>query len=139
MIQRLPDWLARLHDFIDSVKAAPFSWEADCALGFAAGAVQAQTGVDLAANLRGRHKTARGAMRTLRSMGVETLADAVALHLPRLEHPSQAQIGDIALIPTDGPFGYALGVFNGETIVAPGVNGMGVLPRTAATQAFKVG
>lgn len=137
---RLPDWAARLHDFIDSVKREPFSWDGgDCALGWAARAVEAQTGVDPVAAYRGKFKTAKGALAAMKKMGASDLAEAAALFLPRHDHPSQAQIGDIAAVPKDDAFGFTLGIVNGETILVLREDGMGIVPRTAATQAFKVG
>lgn len=138
-MERFPDWAARLSDFIDEIKASPFDWSADCFCGWAAGAVMAQTGKDIAVEFRGKYKTAKGALRVLKRKGVDNLADGVALYLPRYDHPSQAQVGDIAAIPKDDEFGFTLGIVNGESILVPGELCMGVMPREAATQAFKVG
>lgn len=139
-MKRYPDWAKRLNDFIDSVRAVPFSWERhDCAVGFAAGAVLAQTGVDVAGKFRGKFKTAQGALRVLKKAGHDNLADAVAALLPRYDHPSQAHLGDVAAIPKDDEFGFTIGVVNGETILVLSERSMGVVPRELATQAFKVG
>lgn len=136
---RLPDWAARLHDFVDGVKRSPFAWDGhDCFIGWAADAVLAMTGEDIAAAYRGKYKTAMGGAAVLRRAGFDDLADGVASLLPEI-HISQARLGDIAAIPSDGPFGWSLGIVNGETILTVGENVMGVAPLLTATRAFQVG
>lgn len=136
---RLPDWPARLHAFVDSVKLRVFEWQAhDCFLGWAADAVLAVTGEDIGAAYRGRYKSAVGAARVMRNDGFEKLADLVASHLPEI-HISEASLGDIAAIPDDSPFGFTLGIVNGEVILVLRETGMGVVPLFDATRAFRVG
>ena len=78
---RLPDWEARLAGLLDRVRDLPFAlgrW--DCAL-FAGAAVEAVTGVDIAAPFRGRYSTVRGYMRALHREGHKDLFgpfDAIA-------------------------------------------------------------
>jgi len=138
-MDRLPDWAARLHDFIDGVKRDPFAWNShDCVFGWAADAVLAITGEDVAAPYRGKYKSAKGAAGVLKRAGFDDLAEAVASLLPEI-HISQARIGDLAAIPTDGPFGWSIGIVNGETILTVGETAMGVSPLLSATRAFRVG
>ncbi|TPN44466.1 hypothetical protein FJ981_28125 [Mesorhizobium sp. B1-1-4] len=140
-MNRLPDWPARLHDFIDGVKRSPFAWDGhDCFIGWAADAVLAMTGEDIAARYRGKYKTAKGGAAVLRRAGFDNLADGMASLLPEYpEGVSRAKLGDIAAIPTDGPFGWSLGIVNGETILTAGEKAMGVSPLLTATRAFRVG
>jgi hypothetical protein len=136
---RLPDWPARLHDFVDSVKASPFAWTFhDCLCGWTADAALAMTGEDIAAGYRGKYKTAAGAARLLKNAGFSNLADAVGSKLPEI-HISRARIGDIAAIPDDSPFGYTLGIVNGEMILVLGEHQMGLVPLFDAKRAFAVG
>lgn len=74
---RLPDWQSRLHALVMARWREPFAWgRNDCCL-FAADAVLAVTGQDLAADLRGRYATAREAEVLLRAHGgLLMLADA---------------------------------------------------------------
>lgn len=139
-MKRRQDWAARLADFIDGAKREAFAWgDGDCVMGWAARAVEAQTGVDPAAEFRGRYATVAGARRALKKTGAADLLECVAAFLPAYDHPSQAQMGDIAAIRTDGPFGFTLGIVNGETILVRGENGMHVAPRHMAVRAYRVG
>ena len=138
-MKRFPDWAARLNDFVDGVKRSPFAWaEHDCFCGWAADAVLAMTGEDIAAQWRGRYKTAKGAAGVLKRAGFDNLADGMAAVLPEI-HLSQAKLGDIAAIPDDTPFGFTLGIVNGETILVLGEKAMGTVPLFKATRAFAVG
>jgi len=135
-LTRLPDWHARLVAYLAAASRTPFAPGAhDCAL-FAAGAVQAMTGNDLAEGWRGRYRTLAGGRRVLKREGV---ADHVALAARHLEEVpvSWAQPGDVAAVPTaDGP---ALGVVQGASIYVVSAAGLGLVPLTAAARAFRVG
>lgn len=128
---RLPDWRPRLVAYLEEVRTRPFAYgQHDCAL-FAAGAVEAMTGVDLADGHRGQYATLRTGLKLVRGDHLRILRD-------RFEPvPSAfAQIGDIALI---GEVGFpALGIFEGETILVLREDGLGRMPRAAATQAYRV-
>lgn len=136
MIERLPDWEQRLHDYVAALEGAPFQWgKLDCAL-FAAGAVLAQTGVDLAAAFRGRYRTAGGSVRALRRFGAGTLEATIAAALPAIE-PAFARRGDIVM--ADGIAGVAVGpraLFVGDVDGAPGWVTLG---RSAWSTAWSVG
>lgn len=136
MIERLPDWEPRLHDYVAGLEGSSFSWgELDCAL-FAAGAVLVQTGVDLAADFRGRYATARGSVRALRRFGAGTLVATIAAKLPMIE-PAFARRGDIVM--AGGIAGVCVGtraLFVGEVDGAPGWVS---LDRAAWQHAWKVG
>lgn len=131
---RLPDWERRLFDFVFARHCDPFEWgRNDCAL-FAADAVQAITGTDLAADFRGTYDTALGAARALQSAGgFEALAGA---HFGKPIHVRHAKPGDIALIEQE--HGPALAVVLGEMVAGPGANGVRFLPLTAAQVAWRV-
>lgn len=136
-VTRRPDWRARLSAEIEAHRCEAFSWGArDCALGLAAGAVEAMTDTDLRRGWRGKYRTAAGALRALRASGYETLGDATAAVLPEV-HPAFARDGDLALIE-EGQIG-ALAIFNGSTLIVLTLDGLGVRERDAARRAFKVG
>lgn len=129
---RQPDWRPRLAAYLEEVRDRPFAYGShDCAL-FVAGAVEAMTGKDLAANYRDRYDSLKAGLKLL------TQGDHVALVGRLLEEvpPAFAQVGDIAAIGRVGiP---ALGIFEGETILVLRDEGLGRMPRAAATQAFRV-
>jgi hypothetical protein len=95
-VSRLPDWLTRLGALVASRLDSPFVWgRNDCCL-WAADAVQAVTGVDLAADLRGTYRSQRGALRTInRAGGLAALCDQ---RLGPEVRPTMAQVGDVGLV-----------------------------------------
>lgn len=95
-------------------------------------------GVDIAASYAGRYKTVKGAIGVMKRSGAKDLAELVAKHLPELESPSLAQIGDVMAIPTDDGFGYALGVLVGERVLVLSPSGVDSRDRSEATRAFGV-
>ena len=136
-LKRKGDWAARLHKHIDAGKTKAFDWaEHNCGCHWAAGAVKAVTGKNLAAEYDA--KTAKGLMAAMKSNGFKNVADLVASKLPEIA-VSQAVFGDIAAIPVDDGFGFTLGIVNGETILVLREDGLGIMPLFSAKRAFKVG
>ena len=144
---RLPDWRPRLVAYLARITATPFAYGThDCAL-FAAGAVEAMTGEDLAAPYRGRYGSLKGGLKCLAKAGA---ADHVALIRARCDQiaPAFAAVGDIAVIGPEAaisagtsrvaPGPAALGIFEGEHIVVLREEGLGFVPRATATLAFRV-
>jgi len=120
-MDRLPDWEARLHGYLERLERAEFDWGTlDCAL-FAAGAVKAMTGEDPAAAFRGRYRTAKGSERALRRFGAGTLEATIdAGFEPR--PVGFARRGDLVLV--DGMVGVCVGadaLFIGEAGGNPGL------------------
>lgn len=137
-MKRLKDWRTRLHEAVEARRRVPFSFKAgvDCAL-FVADCINAMTGEDPAAEFRGRYSSDIGAMRVIRNAGFADLADLVSSRLDEIS-PVRAQVGDVAFIPDDSPFGGALGIVIGEQIACLHVDGIGSVPRTVMTRAFRV-
>lgn len=108
----------------------------DCCL-FGAGAIEALTGVDIAAEWRGRYTTLAGGRRVLRRSGYADHIALIAAHLPEA-HPSASLPGDIAIVPTDeGP---AVGVVQGTVVyVLHAAGGVGMVPMSVVQRIFKVG
>ncbi|MDP2738703.1 MAG: hypothetical protein Q8O82_08385 [Pseudorhodobacter sp.] len=133
---RLPDWQPRLLAFIASSVARPFVYgQHDCAL-FAAGAVQAMCGVDLAAAWRGHYATRLGGIRALRRAGFRDHIDVAARQFAEVA-AAAARVGDLAVVAgDDGP---ALGLVQGPMIyvLRPG-GGLGLVPLASATRIFRV-
>jgi hypothetical protein len=132
---RLPDWKSRLTAYLAA--KAPLLIEPgvhDCAL-FPAGAVEAMTGVDLAAEWRGRYTTFEEGFKALNAAGYLDHIDLVARHFEEIA-PAFAWAGDLAVV--DGPLGPSLGVVQGEGVYVLTGTRMGLLPLTHATRAFRV-
>lgn len=79
-LPRQKHWATRAyHNFLLSRAKTPFAWgQHDCAL-FAADGIQAITGVDIAADFRGKYSDEVGAMATIKAVcNGSTIADAAA-------------------------------------------------------------
>jgi hypothetical protein len=157
---RRPDWRERLAHLFAQRACDAFAWgRNDCTI-FAADAVQALTGADPAAHLRGTYGCAIAARRAARqhlaallcaSCGAPPAATPTHLQdilralcdllLPRCA-PLLAQPGDIALVRA-GDTGAALAVCGGAAWHAPVLaqhgGGLAALPIDAALCAWAVG
>lgn len=136
-IVRKDDWYSSLSTYIDGAFRRPFAYgEFDCTL-FAAGAVEAMTGVNLYADFLGRYRTLRGGLLQLKKLGFDNQVDYVASLFTEV-HPSMAQVGDIAIIDTD--IGHGLGMVQGSRIYVtrPGALGLGLVDLLRASRAFRV-
>ena len=134
---RLTDWQTRLHRYLCEMRSREMRpGQHDCCL-FGAGAIAAQTGIDLAAPYRGRYTTFAGGRRVLRRDGYADHVALIAAHLPEA-HVSRAAPGDIAIVPTeDGP---AVGIVQGTVVyVLARAGGIGMVPMAPVQQLFKVG
>lgn len=96
---KLADWEDRLTHLITEVRKVTFAWgKLDCCM-WASACVEAQTGVDLGAGVRGTYSTESGARRVLRKLGgLEALGAKVGPAVP----PLMARFGDIGLVFSNG-------------------------------------
>lgn len=133
MTKKTEGWQPRLVAYLAEVGRADFAYgRNDCAL-FAAGAVQAMTGEDFAAEWRGRYTTLRGGLRLLRAAGHSDHVALAAAHFPPVSRPRP---GDLAVVQTaDGP---ALGIVQGASVYLRGVDRILMAPVADATQFFEV-
>ena len=133
---RYADWQTRLHEYLAGVARAPLAYgQHDCAL-FAADAICAMTGVDLAATYRGRYDSLAGGLQLLARDG---FADHVALARSHLAvgAVATAMPGDVAVFETD--LGSALGVVQGASVYVLHSGGMlGLVPLTDAIEVLVV-
>lgn len=135
-VRRREDWPERLLAFVRSREHTPFAWGAnDCAL-FAADAALAMTGHDFVAAFRGRYTTALGAMKVLRSNGVEDLAGHLGQMLGEPVPPMLARRGDVVLF--EAVSGPALGVVMGSRAAAAGPDGVAWIPASCWQRAWRV-
>lgn len=119
-MKRFPDWEKRLYEFLESHSERPFEWgRRDCAL-FTCDAVLAMTGVDLAAECRGRYSTreeAESLLRELSGGALEVYAAQVAERNALEPIPLQfARRGDVVL--WNAPGGWTLGIVGLDGIFA---------------------
>ena len=135
MIDRLPDWPARLSELVTRAHALPFAWGShDCCL-WAADAVVALTGRDPAIDLRGLYFDEFGAYRALRAVG--GLLGAGQRTGRRLTNPRFALDGDVAIV-SDGRLPM-LAVRSADVWLCAATQGLHALPIDAARIAWGVG
>ncbi|WOI54952.1 DUF6950 family protein [Palleronia sp. LCG004] len=133
---RLPNWRLRLDDYLARVARAAFRPGIhDCAL-FAAGGVEAMTGRDPAAVLRGSYRTIEDGYVRLREMGHRDHV-AMAASLFEALPIMRARCGDIAVL-ADGKGHLALGLVTGPSIAALGLDGLRFRPLTDGRKVFAV-
>lgn len=135
MSSRFPDWQQRLTAYLHGIARLPLEYgRHDCAL-FAAGAVLAMTGVDFAADWRGRYTTRRGGLRIMRRSGYHDHVAFVRATFPPVA-VAMALPGDLAVL--DGADGPSLGVVQGPSVyVLHPAGHLGVMPLTEAVEAFR--
>lgn len=131
---RFDDWQTRLTVFLSRQRGE----RTDCAL-FVADAVQAMTGFDHAAGLRGKYRSHRGGVRVLRKQGFRDHVAFVESILPEI-HPSLAQPGDVVVVPVEGEKLAALGIVQGAAgcYVLNAHGSIGIVPLSQVTRAFGV-
>lgn len=118
-------------------RAVPFAWGiADC-LGWASDVANALLDRgDVIAELRGRYTSSTGSLRIMVERGWKNLGDVAATYFAEIP-TAQARAGDWAIIANaDGT--ETIGVFAGAMIAAKTERGMGQVPRSHATRAFRV-
>lgn len=130
---RLSDWEDRLSAYLAEMFDEPHAWGTNDCVMFGAGAAEAQTGVDPAAEFRGRYRSFAGAQQVLRPHG--TVADIIDHKFRRIA-PAFAQRGDLVMAQD------SVGVVIGADALFPGEEGdregLVRLPRATWTRAWKV-
>lgn len=141
-MNRFDTWPKLLGDFAASRRDTPFAWgENDCCL-FACDAVLAMTGVDMAADFRGKYDDALGARRMLDAQGCETvgeLATAIAAkHYLREVPVLYAQRGDVVLLLNEGRNLLGIVTHDGTEVWAPGEDELQVWPLARCERAWRI-
>ena len=127
---RLYNWESRLAAYITAVARDGFAYgQHDCAL-FAAGAVEAVTGIDPGAEFRGRYSTLKGGLKAVRKAGFSDHVDVMRAICPAISRPS-VMVGDLAIIGKGADA--ALGVVQGAMIYVLRESGLGLVPLAAAS------
>lgn len=145
MLIRNEQWdTSHLHQFLVDRQKAPFAWGGnDCCL-FAADAIQAITGVDIAADFRGKYNDEKSALAAIRSAtGGSTVEDAAVYcaskaGLPELPHPLFAHRGDLVLLENEGRVVAGIIGLHGYPL-AVGEKGLMKLPLSAIRRAWRIG
>jgi hypothetical protein len=124
---------ARLDALVAQRMVAPFVWGVqDCCL-WAADCVQAMTGTDHAADVRGTYSTAAGALRVLQQLGgIEAMGARAGAPIP----PLAAGVGDVGLIVLEDRS--LLAVCMGAVWLAPAAQGLAARPLGGVLRAWRV-
>lgn len=134
-MKRLDDWRTRLRAHAAQAARKKFRpGSHDCAL-FAAGAVKAMTGTDLARGWRSKYRSLKRGREMLAELGYADHVALAAAHLPEIP-PAMAQVGDVAAVEEEGEL--ALGIVQGERIWVLRPDGLGTVLLTDASRAFCV-
>lgn len=133
---RVADWERRLHDYLVDHAGARFVWgELDCCL-FAAGAVEAITGVDPMPEYRGAYDSEETAKSALKTIGKGTLTKTIDANFKRVP-VAFVHRGDVVMA------GGMLGVCIGADALFVGQEGdregLVRFPRGDWSRAWKVG
>lgn len=137
-LERLPDARQRLDAYLDSLKNVHFDWAGIHCATFGADVVKALTGHDFAEGHRGAYGNCEDAMAYLSGLGFDNVGDYAAFYLPEI-HPAQMEYGDLCIVP-DPNYGPCLAMSGGHNhLVCMTLRGKGILPRSKAIRAFKVG
>ena len=128
---RLHDWEHRLTRYVTEVACTGFAHGShDCAL-FAAGAVEAITGIDPGARWRGRYSSFKGGLKLVRKDGFTDHVAVMRRHCPPIQRGA-VLAGDLAVIGTGREA--ALGVVQGALIYVLRETGLGLMPLGAANE-----
>jgi hypothetical protein len=135
MLDKHQDWHAKTFDpFLRERAEMPFAWGTnDCAL-FAADAILANTGVDIADDFRGKYTTQLGAFQTIRDVtGGTTVADAAAYcankhGLTEHKYPLMAKRGDLVVIQNGENLIAGVVHLNGHHVISVSETGLVRLP-----------
>ena len=131
---RVEDWRVRFEQLVAERMRTPFDWGShDCVL-WAADAVLAVSGVDLAAEYRGTYGTDAEAMRLLkRKGGLEVLGDLAGERI----RPLAAGVGDVGIV-SDETGREMFGVCAGAAWLVATAEGLGAISLDKARVAWRV-
>ena len=124
-------WEKRLVAVTEAHMNTPLVWgKSDCLL-TTCDAIEAMTGVDPAADIRGKYKSRAGAYRLIKQRGYDSLGAVLADRFEEIG-TAMAQRGDV------GIYQNTVGYFCEYGFAVKGEDGLRFIPRTMAERAFKV-
>ena len=141
---RSHDWVEQFDSSLTRWKDTPFAWGThDCATAVC-NHVQAMTGIDVGAEIRGKYTSAETAVTAIKDLTGKggDLEDAVVYVTARHNFPEVgvkfAHRGDVVLFDT--PWGQALGIvhLNGRDAVVTGPDGLKRLKTLNARRAWRI-
>jgi hypothetical protein len=142
-LTRKPNWDTDAFDkFLLSRATAPFAWGSnDCAL-FAADAIEAITGMDIAADFRGLYRDEASAWKAIRKVCKGTTVEDAAVYcaekfgLREWQYPLMARRGDLVVLPESGSIIAGVVHLNGRHLISVGEDGLKRFPITQVKRAW---
>ncbi|WP_407673237.1 DUF6950 family protein [Ochrobactrum chromiisoli] len=126
-----PQWEKRLVAVTEAHLVTPLVWgKSDCLL-TTCDAIEAMTGGDPAADIRGKYKSKTGAYRLIKQRGYDSLGAVLTDRFTEIP-VAMAGRGDV------GIYQNTVGYFCEYGFAVKGEDGLRFLPRTMAERAFKV-
>jgi hypothetical protein len=147
-MKRKEAWPELLDLAIREKSAVPFAWGTNDCILFSCSMIEAMTGVDPAASVRGKYKDASGALFTITSTGNSTLSAMVtslaAAQGMKLVPVKMAQRGDLVCFAqesTNPAFDVVFGVagHSGKEAICVSDEGLKRIPVLKAAKAWRVG
>ncbi len=130
---RLRDWQLRLAEFSQSRASMPFDWGTNDCCTFTADAVHAMTGRSVREGFPA-YEGEIGALRAIAAGG--GLLQLVSQILGEPVSPKMAAVGDVVLVLNAER--EMLGICNGTSVLAPGVEGVTVVSMETALAAWRI-
>lgn len=144
-LTRTDHWATReFHQFLLDRANTAFAWGSNDCCTFPADAIQSFTGVDLAADFRGKYTDLASAIATIKSLtGGTTVADAAVYcaekhGLREWPFPLLAKRGDLVVLKESDSLIAGVVHLNGRHAVTVGESGLLVLPITTVLRAWAV-
>lgn len=136
-IKRLPDWRARLFSLVEQKENEPFAYGTNDCSTFGADVVNALTGVDPAAQFRGKYKTKLGGIRAIRKAGYQDQIDFLEKNYTEIA-PAFATVGDIGITSNATGDGVALCVVMGNFSIGVSEQGISRFSNSELIRVFKI-
>lgn len=136
-MEKKEDWRFCLTEYLEGKKCQNFKYGYnDCAL-FAAGAIEAMTGEDIAANYRGKYSTYIGGLRKVRADGYQYHFSIFEDKLTEIP-VSFATCGDIGFYKTEFDGIYSVCVVLGHKTAVIADNGFSLVDTTDLYKTFRI-
>ena len=134
---RRDNWRSNLFAFFSDIKRKPFDKNSNNCAQFVASGYTIMREDDPFKPYR-KYKTYAALVRAVKKDGYLNHVDFYSTFLTAYDHPSQAQVGDIAVYKLDDDIGFASGFVIGTHVFVLREDGLGQLPLSSAFKVFQV-
>lgn len=130
------NWFELLLEYAECAAGVPFEWGSHDCCTFAAGAIEAMTGVDPMPEFRGHYNDKEGADEALKTIGKGSLYSTLRGKFGNAIKPAMAQRGDLMMADADGA--PALLICMGERSMGPGADGLVYWPTLQCLRGWRI-